>query len=176
MADLSASPRQPPAVREPLVAFLPDPRADGRRRRVELSPGRILIERSVSGVAMKVQLAPSAYRGVGVGVVVEDGTPCYEIALVHADEELGARLALAQTEAEAMATLDVWANWFGLPRLIEDASGEYVALDHVIPTPPRRRPAATLARRPRFLRRRKPGALARMATSFAGAREIICYE
>lgn len=161
----------------PVVAFLPDPRADGRRRRVEFTPARILIERSVAGVAMKLQLAPAAYRGVALGVVVEDGLPAYEVALVHPDAELSARLALADRESDALAALDHWAAWFGLPKLIEGVDGALIAMDAArAPRRSHRRVEPARGRRPRFLVRRKPGSVARMAIVHEGEREIVCYE
>ena len=182
MTDFAASLRRPLAGvfapgAAPVVAFLPDQRADGRRRRVEFSPARILIERSVAGVAMRLHLAPAAFRGVALGVVVEDGVPAFEVALVHADPELSARLALADRESDALAALAHWADWFALPKLIEGVDGVLAPM----PTPDRPRPAARRVdaakrRRPRFLVRRKPGALARMATIHDGEREIVCYE
>ena len=162
---------------ESVVAILPDARADGRRRRVEFSPARILIERSVAGVAMRLNLAPSAYRGVALGVVVEDGLPAYEVALVHADPELSARLALADRESDALAALGLWADWFALPKLIEGIDGVLIEMETPRrPRPARRRVDLARRRRPRFLVRRKPGAPARMATIREGEREIVCYE
>jgi hypothetical protein len=181
MTDLAET-RRPLAGRlapqgESVVALLPDARADGRRRRVEFSPARILIERSVAGVAMRLNLAPSAYRGVALGVVVEDGLPAYEVALVHADPELSARLALADRESDALAALRLWADWFALPRLIEGIDGVLIEMETPQrPRPARRRVDLARRRRPRFLVRRKPGAPARMARVHAGEREIVCYE
>lgn len=182
MTDIAASHRRPLAgafapAAAPVVAYLPDPRADGRRRRVEFSPARILIERSVCGVAMRLNLAPSAYRGVALGVVVEDGLPAYEVSLVHADPELSARLALADRESDALAALAGWAAWFALPQLVEGTDGVLAPLagpDHERPA--RRRVDLAQRRRPRFLRRRKPGDLARMACRRHGEREIVSYE
>lgn len=162
---------------QPVLAYLPDARADGRRRRVEFSPGRVVIERSVAGVAMKLSLEPRAFRGVALGVVVEDGLPIYEVCLVHADAELSARLALADRETDALAALAQWAAWFRLPRLVEDVDGALIAApcaDERAPAPRRASPAR--ARRARFLVRRKPGVVARMAIRHEGEREIVCYE
>lgn len=181
MIDL-ASLRRPLAGRfapgaEAVVAFLPDARADGARRRVEFTPARVTIERSVSGVAMKLNLAAAAFRGVALGVVVEDGSLAYEVSLVHCDPELSARLALADREAEALAALEAWSAWFGLPKLIEGVDGVLTPMAAPErPRPARRRVDLARRRRPRFLVRRKPGALARMAVIHDDEREIACYE
>lgn len=169
--------RRPGPDAQPVVAFLPDQRADGARRRVEFTPARVLIERSVQGVAMRLNLAPAAFRGVAIGVVVEDGLPIYEISLVHADPELCARLTLADRESDALAALGEWADWFALPRLCEGPDGELMALakaDRVRPV--RRRVDLAARRRPRFLVRRKPGAPERMAIRREDEAELISYE
>lgn len=164
-------------AQSPVVAFLPDARADGRRRRVEFTPARVTIERCVAGVVMKLALAPQAFRGVALGVVVEDGMPAYEVSLVHPDPELSARLALADRESDALAALAHWADWFGLPKLIEGIDGALAPIaTPEQPRPARRRVDLAQRRRPRFLVRRKSGVSARMAIIHDGEREIVCYE
>lgn len=160
----------------PLVVWQADARADGRRRRVEVSRDAVVIERSVAGVPMRLALAPQAYRGVALGVVVEDGLPVFEIALVHADPDLGARLGLADREGEALAALRDWSARLALPAFVEAADGELSPLRAGAPRTQRRRIDLARRRRPRFLLRRKPGVAARLAVCFAGEREIVCYE
>lgn len=157
-----------------------DPRADGRRRHVELRPDRIVLERRLAGMAMRIGLPATAYRGVSLSVVIDDEllVPQYEIALRHADADLCARLALIDDREAAFAALEGWAQWFSLPRLVERADGGFNALD-ASPAPARpgasRRPRPS-RRRARFLTRRKPGRPERLAVSHAGAREIVSYE
>lgn len=173
----AADRRLPGPDARPVVAYLPDARADGARRRVEFTPARVLIERSVAGVAMRLNLAPAVFRGVAIGVVVEDGLPVYEVSLVHADPELCARLTLADREADALAALTQWSDWFALPKLCEGVDGELRPMASPDqPRPVRRRVDLAARRRPRFLVRRKPGAIARMALRRDGEAEIICYE
>lgn len=160
----------------PFVVWQPDARADGRRRRVEVSGERVVIERTVAGVPMRLALAPRAYRGVALGVVVEDGLPVFEIALVHADPDLCARLGLVDREGEALAALKDWSARLALPAFVEAADGEWTPLRSGAPRTQRRRVDLARRRRPRFLLRRKPGVAARLAVSFAGEREIVCYE
>jgi len=77
----------------------------------------------------------------------------------------------------AAADWKYWAFYLDLPRLAAE-NGE------AWPIPgakekgvyQRRRNASVVKRRPRFLARRRGGDPARADTSFAGEREIVCYE
>jgi hypothetical protein len=169
------APGAPPAPGDasPRVGIERDPRADGRRRKVELTPSLVVFERRIEGISMRVGLSSQAFRGVAVGVIVEDGLPAYEVTLRHDDGDLTARLALCDDRASAIAALQGWARWFALPTLVERPEGGFALAD--VPRPADRR-ARPLSRRPRFLIRRKPGQVERMAMRFLGEREIICYE
>jgi len=137
-----------------------DARAEGGRRRIEVSAERVVIARRVDGVEMRLALEPKQYRGVGLCVLVAEATDfLYSVRLVHADPELGVTLAECGEEPDARALWRRWAAALGLPRLIERADGEF----EIDRTPPedqpfeRRRGRATLRRRNRFLARRKMG-------------------
>jgi hypothetical protein len=141
-----------------------DPRADGRRRDVRLDGDKVAIDRIVGGVAMRVTVPTSAYRGVALRVVDarEDGFT-YEIRLVHADPDLSVALAETSDDSDIQAEWRLWARVLGLPALIERAEGydepdqEMLGRVAIRPPEPRRRGKTILSRRPRFLARRKLG-------------------
>jgi hypothetical protein len=142
----------------------PDPRADGRRRFVRLDGEQVAIHRTVAGVSMRVTVPTSAYRGVALRVVDarEDGF-AYEIRLVHADPDLGVILAETRDDSDVQAEWRLWARVLGLPALVERSEGcdepdqSLLGRVAVRPPAPRRRGKTILARRPRFLARRKLG-------------------
>ena len=137
-----------------------DPRADGARRRVELSQDRIVISRRVGGVEMRVALEPRQFRGVALTLLIFEETDfLYSVRLVHADPELSVTLACCGEEAQASAHWRRWAENFGLPRLVEREPGDYEIDRSEAASGPfeRRRGRATLNRRNRFLARRKMG-------------------
>ena len=142
----------------------PDPRADGRRRSVRLDCDKVAIQRVVGGVFMRVTVPTSAYRGVALRVVDarEDGF-AYEIRLVHADPDLGVTLAETRDDSDIQAEWRLWARALGLPALVERSEGsdepdqQLLGRVAVRPPSPRRRGKTILARRPRFLARRKLG-------------------
>ena len=135
-----------------------DPRADGARRRVELTRDRVVISRRVAGVEMRVALAPAQFRGVLLSVLIAEETDfLYQVRLLHADPELSVTLADGDDEAEVSAQWRRWAATFNLPLLVERAQGEYETDGDFVATIARRRGRATLNRRNRFLARRKMG-------------------
>jgi hypothetical protein len=137
-----------------------DARAEGARRRVEVSAQRIVITRRVGGVDMRVALEPRQYRGVALSVLVAEATDfLYSVRLVHSDPDLCVTLADFGDEAAARALWRRWAAALALPRIVERADGEY-EVDRAPPADApfeRRRGRATLRRRNRFLARRKMG-------------------
>jgi len=142
----------------------PDPRADGRRRFVRLDGEKVAIDRVVGGVFMRVTVPTSAYRGVTLRVVDarEDGFT-YQIRLLHADPDLGVTLAETRDDSEVQAEWRLWARVLGLPALVERAEGcdepneTLLGRLAIRPAAARRRGKTILARRPRFLARRKLG-------------------
>ena len=139
-----------------------DARAEGGRRRIEVSAERIVISRRVEGVEMRLALAPPQYCGVGLCVLIAEATDfLYQVRLIHADPELSVTLADSADEDAARALWRRWAAALGLSRLVERADGQF----EVDRAPPgnrpleRRRGRATLRRRNRFLARRKMGRL-----------------
>ncbi len=159
-----------------------DRRADGGARHIRVTRSDILISRRFHGVAMKIRVPVSFYRGVALEVrATAGGGVAYLITLAHRDADLDILLAEVKDGAAVATEWKYWANWLGLPRLAIDddetnetdaGGGVAFAAEPVA----RRRVATLLKRRPRFLMRRKSGVSARMSEVFADEREIICYE
>lgn len=133
-----------------------DSRADNRRRSVVLSRDRVTIDRSYRGIAMRLSVPVSAYRGVCVGVRAgADGGFVYELRLAHRDPDLSVLLAEAQDESRIWAEWRAMAGYFGLPALIERDGG---------PELWGARPASGDRHDRRVKRRRRPGIVSRRAT------------
>jgi hypothetical protein len=168
-----------PGATEPRRIEAADPRAEGRRRVVLLARDRIVIARCVAGVFMHIAMPPEAYRGVVLRLrVMEDGLFQYEVSLAHRDPDLSVTLQQAQDDSEIRAEWRLWANFLGLPTLIEREEGRTepdaprlggVAITNA---EPRRRGRTITSRRPRFLTRRKVGDAA-VATPHERTREIF---
>jgi Family of unknown function (DUF6101) len=155
-----------------------DWRADGGARRVRVTRSDILIARRFGGVDMRIRVPVPAYRGVFLDLAEgADGAPCYRLLLAHADRDLDVLLEETPDAAVAAADASDWADWLGLPLLAaaqEEAAAERTGAQK---GPVARRGGSTVARRrPRLLTRRRAGETARMATIFAGEREIVSYD
>jgi hypothetical protein len=142
----------------------PDPRADGAQRLVFVGEGRVVIDRQVEGVAMRLGLQCSAYRGVVLTLAGAPDEPRFIVRLDHADAELSVILADTEDDSEIVALWRSFAAQTGLPRFLEREPGVLEATDVRIgdvvigPAPVmRRRGAVALLRRPRFLTRRRMG-------------------
>jgi hypothetical protein len=144
-----------------------DPRADNRRRVVEVARESVLIRRAVAGVSMSIRIASSAYRGVIFRITgLADGRFHYETALLHHDPDLSVPLAAGEDRAEVENQWREWVRFLRLPALVgrTEATDVEVNVDGVdiarrSPAPRRRGRSAT-SRRPRFLTRRKVGGAA----------------
>lgn len=130
-----------------------DGRADNRRRSVLLSRDRVTIDRRYRGIAMRLSLPVSAYRGVCVGVrASENGGFVYELRLTHRDPDLSVLLDAAQDESRIWAEWRASAGYFGLPALVERNDGPEVWGALAAPAEGRDR---------RVKRRQRPGIVAR---------------
>ena len=135
-----------------------DSRADGQRRRITLARDRIVIDRALQGVEMRVALDPLQYQGVLLDTLVAEATDVlWRISLRHTDPDLTVTLAFTDREAEALDLQNKWSRYFSLPRCVETADGGVELQTTRGPPSPRRRGRATLRRRNRFLTRRKVG-------------------
>ncbi|GGE34414.1 hypothetical protein GCM10007276_09740 [Agaricicola taiwanensis] len=121
-----------------------------------------------------------SFRGVAVRVLpgITENFDRIAIVLAHRDRALDVTLYEADHDADVVAEWQTWASTLGLPLLIEDLDGRlsepYSRLGQVqIARPGPRRRRSFLARRPRFLMRRKAGHPDRDAEVIRDEREII---
>ncbi len=142
-----------------------DPRADNRRRVVEVARESVLIRRAVAGVSMSIRIASSAYRGVTLRITgLADGRFHYETVLLHHDPDLSVPLAAGEDPAEVENQWREWVRFLRLPALVgrTEAADVEVNIDGVDIARrgpgPRRWGRTATSRRPRFLTRRKVGA------------------
>ena len=141
-----------------------DLRADGASRIVHLSATAVSIERSVGGIRMRVGVPIAAYRDLVISV--RAASQRATLKLRHDDSELDVEIGSGEA-VEVAKSARAWSAVTGKAIKIEDACVL------VGPVYARQRKRTKASRRSSFSRRRSQGALARMATSFAGSREII---
>lgn len=141
-----------------------DPRADGATRRVYMIGGRIVIDRSFAGMAMRIGLPCSAYKGVVLTLHVVHDAPRFVIRLAHDDPDLSVTLWRSDDDADVVAQWRAFANITHLPKFLEREPGVLESaerrLGQVVIGPAhvmRRRGSAAIRRRPRFLTRRRMG-------------------
>jgi len=137
-----------------------DMRADGGMRQIELHRERVVLRRAVQGMRMAVNVRVSDFLGVALRAA-EDAQM---LVLQHRDPSLTIPLCVSENRDEIEAAWLMWSELFALPQLQDEARE---------PAPRRRRRNAIRERRPRFLMRRKIGALLNDANIFRGEREII---
>ena len=148
-----------------------DPRADNRRRVIDVERDRVTIRRAVAGVHMAIRVSARDYRGVGLRVAgLEEGRFRYEVRLLHRDPDLSVSLAEGVDENAIENEWRAWVDFLRLPALVERIEGAEIEVNlegsdlrRRMPSP-RRRGLPTMSRRPRFLRRRKVGRLVPVPT------------
>ena len=142
-----------------------DAGADERQRQVELDRERVVLRRAVRGIRMAIRLPISAFRGVVLRLLPAGTGPSdlISVSLEHRDPGLSVPLCVAPDSEDVVAEWRLWARVLGLPALVERAEGcsepdqQLLGRVAVRPAAPRRRGKTILARRPRFLARRKLG-------------------
>jgi hypothetical protein len=137
-----------------------DIRADGGIRQVELHRERVVLRRAVRGMRMAVNVRVSDF----LGVVLRDVKDSKMLVLQHRDPSLSVTLCVSEDHDEIATAWLMWSELFSLPQLQDEARE---------PAPRRRRRNAIRARRPKFLMRRRIGALLSAANLYRGEREII---
>ena len=137
-----------------------DVRADGGIRQIEIHRERVVFRRAVHGMRMAVNVRVSDF----LGVALRDIKDSQMLVLRHRDPSLTIPLCVSEDQDEIADAWLMWSELFSLPQL-EDESHE--------PTARRRRRNAIRARRPKFLMRRRIGALLNPVRLFRGEREII---
>jgi hypothetical protein len=99
-----------------------------------------------------------------LGIALREASDAKMLVLAHRDPSLTVPLCVS-TDAEEIATAwRMWSEIFALPQLQDNARE---------PAPRRRRRNAIRTRRPKFLMRRRTGALLNPANNHRGEREII---
>jgi Family of unknown function (DUF6101) len=141
-----------------------DTRADGGVRNIELHRERVVLRRALHGMRMAVNVRVSDFLGVGLRGI--DDTQM--LALVHRDPSLTVPLCVSSDPVELATAWQMWCDIFALPQLPEAKPRESAQR--------RRRHNAIRARRPKFLVRRRPGALLNPANLHEGEREIIARD
>jgi hypothetical protein len=137
-----------------------DVRADGGTRQVELHRERVVLRRAVQGMRMAINVRVNDF----LGIALREASDAKMLVLAHRDPSLTVPLCVS-TDAEEIATAwRMWSEIFALPQLQDNARE---------PAPRRRRRNAIRARRPKFLVRRRAGALLNSAKNYRGEREII---
>jgi uncharacterized protein DUF6101 len=137
-----------------------DVRADGGIRQIELHRERVVVRRAVQGMRMNLNVRVSDFLGVALRDIKESQM----LVLQHRDPSLSVTLCVSTDPEEITEAWQMWSELFSLPQL-QDETHE--------PASRRRRRNAIRARRPKFLMRRRIGALLNPANMFRGEREII---
>jgi uncharacterized protein DUF6101 len=137
-----------------------DIRADGGVRQVELHRERVVLRRAIKGMRMAINVRVSDF----LGVALRGSDDTQMLVLVHRDPSLTIPLCVSSDAEEIASSWRMWSEIFSLPQL-QDKTRE--------PALRRRRRNAVRFRRPRFLMRRRVGALLNPANSHRGEREII---
>jgi hypothetical protein len=133
---------------------------DGGTRQVELHRERVVLRRAVHGMRMAINVRVEEF----LGIALRQAGDAKMLVLAHRDPSLTVPLCVSSDQDEIDTAWRIWSEIFALPQL-QDTARE--------PAPRRRRRNAIRARRPKFLVRRRPGALLNEAGVYRGEREII---
>jgi uncharacterized protein DUF6101 len=114
-----------------------------------------------SRLPLSIALPARAFAGVAARAIDHgDGTVTVTLELHHSDPGLTVPLLVAHDLADIAADWRMWSEVYGIPMLMVEADGVARPLEPAataVPTPRRRGRIQT--RRPRFLVRRKTGAM-----------------
>lgn len=153
-------------------------------RRVTLESARVLMDRTVGRMAMRISVPLMSFSGVAIRLAPAEKPEGdrVEIVLAHRDRALDVPLATEPVDGDGIAEWRSWGRSLNLPLLIEELDGV------------RRTPAATLGaltvgrprarrrhsllkgRRTRFQAKRRTGKLTAETPVHAGEREIIARD
>lgn len=168
----------------PIRFAAPDAAADGGERRVTLESGRVVVDRTVGSIAMRIAVPLQQFSGVVVRLAPADKAEAdrVEVLLAHRDRALDVPLANTAHDGDGLAEWKSWSRALKLPLLIE-------ALDGVRRTPtarigalevgrprPRRGKGLLKGRRTRFQAKRRTGKLTAETPVHRGEREIIARD
>jgi hypothetical protein len=131
-----------------------------------------------SGLSATIALPANAFRGVAARAIEDsEGNVTVTLELMHNDPLLSVPLLVAENLDDIAADWRAWADSYRLPMLLVEADGVARTLEESIggvkaaPAKPRRKGRVSTSRRPRFLARRKSGALGLRLV--VGGEEII---
>jgi hypothetical protein len=157
--------------------------ADTRERIVEIRSDRVVMQRSVRGISMKVSTYLRDFLGVAIRIVPpkNDFEGAIAVMLEHRDPGLAVPLFVATDGREVSVEWSTWARVLGLPALVEDAQGRlhdpFGPLGRIRAAEfaaKRRRGRALRSRRGLGRLRRKPGVInTGESRMHDGEREII---
>ncbi len=159
----------------PVRYYASDARADGHTRAVELYCDRVLVERSVRGIRMRLKLPVAGFLGVSLRRVAEpEGSDAVAVTLEHRDPGLSIPLGRPARE-DVVAEWRGWADALARPLLVAGPDGLLYAVSDSIGALMVR--AANVRRRRRTsMKRRGPRFAARRATQRASGNPIIHRE
>ncbi len=168
----------------PVRFAAPDPAADGGERRVTVDSGRVVVDRMVRRIAMRIVAPLSTFTGVAMRVApgADPREDQVEVVLAHPDRALDVPLATEPRDGEALAEWRSWARALKLPLLIEELDGRRMTLNarvgelEVGRTRPRRRHSLLKDRRTRFQAKRRTGSLTPETAVHRDEREIIARD
>ena len=133
-------------------------------RQIELHRERVVLRRAIHGMRMAVNVRVRDFLGVALRGIDD----AQALVLVHRDPSLTIPLCVSSDREEIASAWQMWSDIFALPQLLEDELRE--------PAMRRRRHNAIRARRPKFLVRRRGGALLNPANIHQDEREIIARD
>ena len=137
-----------------------DIRADGGVRQVELHRERVVLRRAVQGMRMAVNVRVSDF----LGVALRGSDDAQMLVLLHRDPSLTIPLCVSSDAEEIATAWQMWSDIFSLPQLQDEVRE---------PAQRRRRRNVVRFRRPKFLMRRRTGALLNPANIYRDERDII---
>lgn len=165
----------------PVRFTAPDAVADGGERRVTLEAARVVVDRTIGSIVMRIALPLSTFSGVAVRLA-PGPTPeadRVEVVLAHRDRALDVPLAVEPHDGDGLAEWRSWGRALALPLLIEEPCGlrrtpqaRLGALEIGRPRP-RRGKGLLKGRRTRFQMKRRTGALTAETPVHREEREII---
>jgi hypothetical protein len=168
----------------PIRFAAPDAAADGGERRVTLDCDRVVLDRMVRSVAMRIAVPLSTFSGVALRVA-PDGEPDHDlvdVVLAHRDRALDVPLLSGVDDADGLDAWRQWSHALQLPLLVEDADGRRIKPEAspgfiLLGRPRARRGRGFLkGRRTRFQAKRRTGALTPQTPVHRGEREIIARD
>jgi hypothetical protein len=157
------------------------PAGQARDTAVYLDHCGVIVKRQMAGMPLTVSLPFRVYKGVAIRLKAGgDMQMSASVELLHDDAALTLTLA---TTVDLDAAADDWQRWsqeLSLPMLLIEPNGRVTQLGPPATVPfgkpsPRRR-RGCLARRPRFLVRRKMGNTAAVPLVYRAFRVVTSYE